>query len=158
MTIILGPSAHVDTFARDHLPPGDQWPTLEFTLPELQYPARLNAALELLDGTIERFGADRAAVRLAATDDAGGTQEPGGTWTYGRLRDRVDQVARLLVEDHGLVPGNRVLLRIPNNVWAVIAWLAVLKAGGIVITTMVAWPAAELAKVTAKTTTDSAAP
>ncbi|MGM1016093.1 MAG: AMP-binding protein [Actinomycetota bacterium] len=139
-------SAHVDTFARDHLPAEELWPTLEFTLPELQYPERLNAAAVLLDETIARFGADRVALR--GTAPSGEAEE---VWTYGELRERVNRVARLLTEDHGLQPGNRVLLRTPNNPWTAIVWLAVVKAGGIAVTTMVAWREGELSKVAART-------
>jgi 2-aminobenzoate-CoA ligase len=121
----LSPSAHVDTFCRDHLPPLDRWPDLHFDLPELVYPERLNCAEELLDETVRRFGADRPCLRT-----------PDETWTYGDLLRRVDQLAWVLVEDFGLVPGNRVLLRGPNNPWLVASWLAVLKAGGVVVTTM----------------------
>jgi 2-aminobenzoate-CoA ligase len=121
----LSPSAHVDTFCRDHLPPLGRWPDLHFDLPELAYPERLNCAEELLDATVRRFGADRPCLRT-----------PAQTWTYGDLQRRVDQLAWVLVEDFGLVPGNRVLLRGPNDPWLVAAWLAVLKAGGVVVTTM----------------------
>jgi len=121
----LSPSAHVDTFCRDHLPPGDQWPDFHFDLPELAYPERLNCAEELLDATVRRFGADRPCLRT-----------PTVTWSYGDLRANVDRLAWVLVEDFGLVPGNRVLLRGPNDPWLVAAWLAVLKAGGVVVTTM----------------------
>jgi 2-aminobenzoate-CoA ligase len=121
----LSPSAHVDTFCRDHLPPGDQWPDLHFDLPELTYPERLNCAEELLAGTIRRYGADRPCLRT-----------PTETWTYGDLRRTVDRLAWVLTDEYGLVPGNRVLLRGPNNPWLVAAWLAVLKAGGVVVTTM----------------------
>ena len=121
----LSPSGHVDTFCRDHLPPVDQWPDLHFDLPELAYPERLNCAGELLDETVRRFGADRPCLRT-----------PTETWTYGDLLRRVDQLAWVLTEDHGMLPGNRVLLRGPNNPWLVAAWLAVLKAGGVVVTTM----------------------
>src|SRR3954454_12863408 len=55
----LLPSAHVDTFCRDHLPPADQWPELTFDLPELQFPPRLNCATSLLDDVIARYGGDR---------------------------------------------------------------------------------------------------
>jgi 2-aminobenzoate-CoA ligase len=119
------PSAYVDTYARDHLPPAEQWPELIFDLPELHYPPLLNCAHELLDRTIERFGADRPCL---LSDDV--------CWTYGEVRDRAAQVARVLVDDLGLITGNRVLLRGPNNPWLVVCWLAVLKAGGIVVTTM----------------------
>lgn len=143
-------SAHVDTFARDNLPAEADWPMLDFSLPDVQYPERLNAAAELLDRTIERFGPDRVAFR---TPDGQHWGVPGGEddiWTYGELQHRVDQVARLLTEDYGLVPGNRVLLRIPNNPWTAIVWLAVVKAGGIVVTTMVAWRHFEVEKIIRK--------
>ncbi|RJN32438.1 AMP-binding protein [Nesterenkonia natronophila] len=124
--MLLTPSAHQDSFTRDNLPPEDQWPTLEFTIPDVQYPDRLNAATALIDQPSERFGADRTALSTPA----------GETWTYGQLRDRANQIARVLTEDYGLVPGNRVMLRGPNNPWHVAAWLAVLKAGGVVVDTM----------------------
>lgn len=133
----LTPSAYVDTFARDHLPPDDQWPVLEFTTAELHYPDRLNAAEELLS-----YG----------DDDRPALRTPDGTcWTYAELRLRVGQVARVLSEDLGLVPGNRVLLRSPNNPWTVAAWLGVLQAGGIVVTTMSALRARELEPIVTKT-------
>lgn len=143
--MLLSPSAHVDTFTRDSLPPVEAWPRLEFTLDELRYPDRLNAAVELLDRTIDRFGPDRIVLRGTSPDGA------DETWTYGALRDRVDQVAHVLVDDYGIVPGNRVVLRVPNNPWAVVLWLAVLKAGAVVVMTMTAWHAHELAKVAART-------
>ena len=121
----LSPSAHTDTFTRDNLPPFDQWPEFIFDLPELKYPERLNCAVELLDRTIERYGADRPCLLT-----------PSETWTYGDLLRRANQIARVLVEDCGLVPGNRVLLRAPNNPWLVACWFGVLKAGGVVVTTM----------------------
>ncbi|NYD41125.1 AMP-binding protein [Nocardioides panaciterrulae] len=137
----LSPTGYADTFARDNLPPADQWPVLEFTTPDLQYPDRLNAATELIDVPVATFGADRPALR---TPD-------GEVWTYGELRRRANQVAQVLVEDLGLVPGNRVLLRSPNNPWTVAAWLGVLKAGGIAATTFAALRARELGPIVAKT-------
>ena len=136
----LSPSAHRDTFARDHLPPAEQWPALEFTTEALQYPDRLNAATEIIDVPVATFGADRPALR---TPD-------GDVWTYGDLQRRANQIAQVLVEDLGLVPGNRVLLRSPNNPWTVAAWLGVLKAGGIVVTTIAALRARELAPIVEK--------
>ena len=133
----LSPSAHVDSFTRDHLPPAEQWPVLEFTLPELQYPERLNAASVLVDDAVATFGADRPALH---------TPE-GETWSYGLLQQRANQVARVLTEDLGVVPGNRVLLRGPNNPWLVAAWLGVLKAGAVVVTTMPVLRASEVAKI-----------
>ncbi|MGW1675275.1 AMP-binding protein [Streptomyces sp. NPDC002324] len=137
----LSPSGHVDTFARDHLPGPGQWPVLEFTTDLLQYPERLNAAVELIDRPAAAFGPDRPALR---------TPE-GEVWSYGELRLRAAQVAQVLTEDLGLVPGNRVLLRSPNTPWAVAAWLGVLRAGGIAVATMAALRARELAPIVAKT-------
>ncbi|MEV7646911.1 AMP-binding protein [Arthrobacter sp. NPDC089319] len=133
----LSPSAHVDSFTRDHLPPAEQWPILEFTLPELQYPDRLNAATVLIDDAVAAFGGDRPALH---TPD-------GTTWSYGQLRQRANQVAQVLTEDFGVVPGNRVLLRGPNNPWLVAAWLGVLKAGAVVVTTMPVLRASEVATI-----------
>ncbi|MFI1536274.1 AMP-binding protein [Streptomyces anandii] len=116
-------SAHVDTFARDHLPPPDQWPELRFDLPELRYPDRLNCAAELLDATAD---AGRPAFRTAA----------GEVWTYGELRARVDRIAHLLTGELGVVPGNRVLLRGPTTPWLAACWLAVLKAGAVAVTVL----------------------
>ncbi|MGJ9407352.1 AMP-binding protein [Nesterenkonia aurantiaca] len=124
--MFLTPSAHHDHFTRDNLPPKDQWPILEFTLDELKYPDRLNAATALIDQPTLWFGAERPALR---TPD-------GEVWTYGQLRERANQVARVLTEDYNLVAGNRVMLRGPNNPWHVAAWLGVLKAGGVVVDTM----------------------
>jgi 2-aminobenzoate-CoA ligase len=130
----LSPSAHADTFCRDNLPPFDLWPELRFDLPELRYPDRLNCAQALLDVTIARYGADRPALRT-----------PTETWTYGDLLRHANQAARVLTEDFGLVPGNRVLLRGPNNPWLIAAWFAVLKAGGVAVTTMALLRAGEIA-------------
>ncbi|WP_327168966.1 AMP-binding protein [Streptomyces subrutilus] len=135
----LKPSAHVDTFARDHLPPADSWPELLFELPELAYPDRLNCAAELLDATIARLGPDRPAVR-------GGS---GEAWTYGALRERVDAVAHVLSVDLGVVPGNRVLLRGPTGPWLAACWLAVVKAGAVAVTVLPRQRARELAEVCA---------
>lgn len=133
----LNITAHQDTFTRDHLPPQELWPTLEFTLPELQYPARLNAATALIDDAVEAFGAERPA--LLAPD--------GTSWSYGELLKHANQVAQVLTEDFGIVPGNRVMLRAPNNAWLVACWLGVIKAGAVVVTTMPALRAAEIEKL-----------
>ena len=122
----LSTSAHVDTFCRDNLPPHDEWPELLFDLPGLRYPQRLNCAVELLDAVAARLGPDRPCLLAPGTD----------AWTYGDLARLSNQIAAVLVEDHGLMPGNRVLLRGPNNPWLVACWFGVLKAGGVVVTTM----------------------
>ena len=122
----LLPSAHVDTFCRDHLPPAEQWPELTFDLPELQYPDRLNCATALLDDVAARHGGDRPCLH-----------QPGQpTWSYDELMAAANRIAHVLVEDLGIVPGNRVLLRGPNNQWLSAAWFGVLKAGAVLVTTM----------------------
>jgi 2-aminobenzoate-CoA ligase len=131
------PSAHVDTFARDNLPPADQWPALLYELPELDYPDQLNAASALLDRGLAAGGADRPCLRA-----------PDGTsWTYGQVVARCAQVAHVLSDDLGVVPGNRVLLRGPNNPWLVVSWLAALQAGAVVVSTMSLLRSGELAVV-----------
>jgi 2-aminobenzoate-CoA ligase len=132
----LSPSAHADTFCRDNLPAPELWPDLEFTLPELTYPDRLNAADELLNPTIEAGGGDRRCL-LSPTE----------TWTYSDVAGRAAQIARVLTEDLGLVPGNRVLLRGLNSPWLAACWLGVLKAGGVAVATMPMLRAGELANI-----------
>ena len=132
----LSPSAHTDTFCRDNLPPAGQWPEFLFSLPELNYPARINCAEELLDTTIKRYGADRPCLL-----------SPSGDSTYGELLVAANQVARVLTEDLGIVPGNRVLLRGPNNPWLAACWLGVVKAGAVAVTTMPLLRAGEIATI-----------
>jgi 2-aminobenzoate-CoA ligase len=117
-----------DSFVRDRLPPADQLP--EF-LP-LDYPKRLNAAAELLKGGKP---GDLAIINAH------------GRWTFGELDDFSGRIARLLVEEKGLIPGNRVLLRGPNGYTLFAAWLGVLKAGGVVVTTMPLLRPGEIAMV-----------
>jgi 2-aminobenzoate-CoA ligase len=126
-------SAHVDTFTRDNLPPRSTWPEFLFTGPDLQYPALLNCATQLLDRHVLAGAGSR---RCLVTDTE--------TWTYADLLTRSNQVARVLIEEVGLVPGNRVLLRGPNNPWLVASWFGVLKAGGVAVTTMPLLRAGEL--------------
>jgi 2-aminobenzoate-CoA ligase len=128
------PTAHVDTFARDRLPPRDLWPRMDYaSVPELNvYPPRINAAVELLRDAFSEMAA------IYFGDEV---------WRYADLKDRADRIARVLVEDFGLLPGERVLLRGPNNPMLVACWLAVLKAGGICVTTMPMLRARELAYI-----------
>jgi 2-aminobenzoate-CoA ligase len=119
-------SAHVDTFCRDSLPPPELMPDMGYgALPELAYPPRLNAATELLDRIVREGGGDRTVFHFHH-----------GRWTYARLLETANRIAHVLVEDLGLVPGNRVLLRGPNNPMMAACWFAVLKAGGVVVCTM----------------------
>ncbi len=131
----LHPSAHVDTFCRDHLPPMEQWPDLIFELPDLKYPERLNCASELLATATQE--PDRPCLH-----------EPGRpTWSYGDLLAQANRVANTLVDDLHVVPGNRVLLRGPNNQWLTAAWFGAIKAGAVVVTTMPLLRAGELADI-----------
>src|SRR5436190_15163273 len=119
-------TAHVDDFACRNLPPREQWPELIFELPELKYPERVNCATELLDRAVDRGWGERTAI--LAPD--------GARWSYHELRNNANRIARVLVEDLGLMPGNRVLLRGPNNPMLAACWFAVMKAGGVAVATM----------------------
>lgn len=119
------PTSHVDTFVRDNLPPPEQLPEFLFDTEELQFPARLNCAVELLDKKIAQgYGANNALLT------------PNEVWTYRDLYEKSNRIARVLVDDLGLEPGNRVLLRSPNNPMLVACWFGVIKAGGITVATM----------------------
>jgi 2-aminobenzoate-CoA ligase len=121
-----------DSFVRDRLPRPELLPEFRFDLPELHYPERLNAAVELLKGGVPDT--------LAIVNDH-------GRWTYAELDDFSGRIARLLVEEHGLIPGNRVLLRGPNGYTIFAAWLGVLRAGGVVVATMPLLRPGEIATV-----------
>ncbi len=132
-------TSHLDTFARDNLPPRDQWPELIFDLPELQFGERLNCATELLDKAVAGVRAERPALRTER-----------GIWTYRQLLEQANRIARVLTEEMGLVPGNRVLLHAPNNPMLAACWFAVLKAGAIPVPTMPLLRNRELAVVVRK--------
>jgi len=121
----LTTSAHIDGFARENLPPRAQWPDFLFPLPELRYPERMNCAVELLDRWVERGHGDRPCLIA-----------PAQSLTYAQLAEQVNRIANVLTRELGLVSGNRVLLRGPNSPMMVAAWLAVVKAGGVVVATM----------------------
>jgi 2-aminobenzoate-CoA ligase len=131
-------SAHVDSFARDNLPPREQWPVFLLDRPEYRYRQRLNCAVELLDRN------------LATRADHPAIITPAETLTYAQLAERVNRIANVLVDRLGLVPGNRVLLRSANNAWMVAAYFAVLKAGGVVVATMPLLRAKELGQMLRK--------
>ncbi|MBB2925671.1 AMP-binding protein [Paraburkholderia silvatlantica] len=139
----MQPTAHVDTFARDHLPPESQWPDMLLDNPDVAYPARMNCAVELLDRAIEAGHGERPAI----WSDVDG--KPQAT-TYAELLALVNRSARVLVEDMGLKPGNRVLLRGPNTLQMAVAFLASLKAGLVVIPTMPLLRAKELKQIADK--------
>lgn len=120
------PTAHTDTFCDDNLPPRSLWPDLDFSsLPCLNYSARLNCAADLLDDAV-RSGRGERTVFLYE----------GSRWSYHELYETANQIAHVLIEDLGVVPGNRVLLRAPNTPMLAACWFAVLKAGAVVVATM----------------------
>jgi len=122
-----------DSFAKDNLPPLELQPKFIKNLPELEYPRKLNAAAELLDRNVQSGHADSTAFHFE-----------GGRWSYRDLFVRSNQIANYLVSELGLIPGQRVLLRAPNNPLLVACWFAVLKAGGICVTGMPLLRAKEL--------------
>jgi 2-aminobenzoate-CoA ligase len=133
----LGPTAHTDTFARDNLPPAAEWPDLK--LEGFDYPEYLNAGVELTDRMVERGFGDKVALI------GNGRQR-----TYKELADWTSRIARALIEDYGVEPGNRVLIRSANNPAMVAAWLAATKAGAVVVNTMPMLRAGELAQIVDK--------
>ncbi|MDO8249017.1 MAG: AMP-binding protein [Rhodoferax sp.] len=135
-------SAQTDRFVHDRLPPAEQWPELHYALPELlalQRAPQLNLVEELLDQAAHKGFADRPLLR-----------SPSLTLSYAETEARVDRIAQVLVEDLGLVPGNRVLLRGGNSIGMALAWLAVVKAGLIAVATMPLLRAKELGEIIAK--------
>ncbi len=132
-------SAHLDSFARDNLPPRAQWPDFRFDLPELKYPERMNCAVELLDRWVAGGGGSHPCLIA-----------PAESLTYAQLAERVNRIANALTRDLGLLPGHRVLLRGPNSPMMVAAYLAVIKAGGVVVATMPLLRAKEIAYPIAK--------
>jgi len=129
-------SAQTDRFVHDRLPPREQWPQLRYDLPQLQLPDQLNLVERLLDGAPSRGWGERPCLRSARE-----------VLTYAQARERVDGICQVLVEDLGLVPGNRVLLRGGNSIGMALAWLAVVKAGLVAVATMPLLRARELADI-----------
>jgi 2-aminobenzoate-CoA ligase len=132
-------SGPADDFVARNLPPPEAWPRFSFDRPELRYPDRMNAAIELLDRAVDAGEGGRIAIRTDA-----------GEWSYADLKQRSDRIAHVLVHEGGLVPGNRVLLRGPNSMLLIACWFAVLKAGGIVVATMPMLRAGEIGTILAK--------
>ena len=128
----------MDTFARDRLPPKELWPRLHFDLPELRYPDRLNCATVLLDDAIAEGHGDRPAILTDA-----------GTITYCELQARASRIANVL-QEAGVISGNRILLRGYNGPELYAVWLAVMKTGAIAVTTMPMLRAPELRAIIAK--------
>jgi 2-aminobenzoate-CoA ligase len=131
---MLGPSAHLDTFARDRLPPADEWPDLP--LGGFDYPERLNAAVELTDAMIAKGFGDHTALI-----------GNGRRRTYKELTDWSNRIAHALVEDYSVIPGNRILIRSANNPAMVACWLAATKAGAVVVNTMPMLRSGELTQI-----------
>ncbi|MET3661561.1 AMP-binding protein [Aquamicrobium ahrensii] len=134
---MLGPTAHIDTFTRDNLPPQEQWP--DFLLDGFRYPEHINAGYELTDRLVEQGFGDHTALI-----------GNGRRRTYKELSDWTNRLAHALVEDYGVQPGNRVLIRSANNPAMVACWLAATKAGAAVVNTMPMLRAGELASIVDK--------
>jgi 2-aminobenzoate-CoA ligase len=132
----MSKSAQTDRFVHDRLPPRAQWPELRYERPEFQFPPQCNLVEELLDKAPAKGWGDRPLLRSSKI-----------TLSYADVRDRVDRICRVLVEDLGLAPGNRVLLRGGNSIGMALAWLAVVKAGGIAVATMPLLRARELGDI-----------
>jgi 2-aminobenzoate-CoA ligase len=130
------PSAQTDRFVHDRLPPREQWPQLHYDRPELRIPDAANLVERLLDQAPARGWGERPLLR-----------SPKIVLSYADVRERVDRICRVLVEDLGMVPGNRVLLRGGNSIGMALAWLAVVKAGGIAVATMPLLRARELGDI-----------
>jgi 2-aminobenzoate-CoA ligase len=128
------PSGYTDTFAADNLPPRDQWPVFLIGHPAFAYPSRLNYVSAFLDRRVEEGQGDRPCL----IDDA-------QSLSYAKVQREVNRVCNVLVNRLGLKTGNRVLLRSANTIPMAIAYLAVLKAGGIVVATMPLLRAKEIA-------------
>lgn len=134
---MLGPTVHVDSFARDNLPSFHDWPQID--LDGFDYPEWLNAGVELTDRMVERGFGDRVALI-----------GNGRRRTYKELSDWTNRLAAALVADFGVQPGNRVLIRSANNPAMVACWLAATKAGAVVVNTMPMLRAGELSKIVDK--------
>jgi 2-aminobenzoate-CoA ligase len=137
VTPLLGRSAHVDTFTRDNFPPAQEWP--EILLTGFDYPEEMNAAVELTDRMVARGFGDHVALI-----------GNGRRRTYKELSDWTNRIAQALVEDFGIKPGNRILIRSANNPALVACWLAATKAGAVVVNTMPMLRAGELGKIVDK--------
>ena len=134
---MLGPTGHTDTFTRDNLPPAHAWPDLR--LDGFDYPEWLNAGVELTDRMVERGFGDHTALI-----------GNGRRRTYKELADWTNRLAAALVENYGVKPGNRVLIRSSNNPAMVACWLAATKAGAVVVNTMPMLRAGELGQIVDK--------
>jgi 2-aminobenzoate-CoA ligase len=133
----MQPSAHADSFSRDNLPPLDSWPDL--ILDGFEYPDRLNVAVELTDKMVEKGFGDHTALI-----------GNGRRRSYKEMADWTNKLARAMVEDLGVKPGNRVLIRSANNPAMVACWLAATKAGAVVVNTMPMLRAGELTAIVDK--------
>jgi 2-aminobenzoate-CoA ligase len=138
-------TAYQDTFAADNLPPRELWPELQFDLPELQYPERLNCAQELLDRMVASGYADKVAVHSSDV-----------SWTYAQLLENVNRIANVLRRDMQLVTGTRILLRGSNGPMMAACVLAVMKAGYIAVPTMPLLRAKELSVIIDKASVGAA--
>jgi len=134
---MLGPTAHIDTFSRDKLPAQDALP--DFLLQQFTYPDYINIGSELTDAMVAKGFGDHTALI-----------GNGRRRTYKELSDWTNRIAHVLVDDLGIKPGNRVLVRSANNPAMVACWLAASKVGAVVVNTMPMLRAGELGTIVNK--------
>ena len=133
------PSAQIDRFVHDHLPPDDQWPEMRYDLPELRVPEQFNVVQALFDRAFSQGHADRPLFR---SDER--------TLSYAQALAEVQRIGHVITQDLALVPGNRVLLRGGNSIAMALAWLAVVRVGCIAVASMPLLRASELQAIVAK--------
>ncbi len=120
----MHPSAHVDTFVLDNLPAAELLPDI-INLDALGYPEQLNATTELVDAHLANGKGDRIAL-----------QAPGVRWSYNDLAAMINKIANVLTDKLGMKTGNRVMIRSGNNPTKIALYMAIIKAGGVVVATM----------------------
>ena len=132
-------SAQTDRFVHDRLPPVAARAQMRYDLPELQIADQANLVDVLMRQIEVRGLLDRPFLRSDKI-----------TLTYADTSERINRIAQVLIEDFGLVPGNRVLLRGGNSIGMALAWLAVVKAGLVAVATMPLLRVKELGEVIEK--------
>ena len=135
----LRPSLHIDSFARENLPPEAQWPLFEFPLPALSIADPFNCGEWLLDQAVRSLSPEKPAIFFGHE-----------MWSYGRLAAETNRLCHVLTDDLGVVPGNRILLRGGNSPMMFAAWLAVMKVGAIAVSTMPMLRSRELHQIAVK--------
>lgn len=108
----------------EYLPSEENAAELIHPTPEVHYPKQINVAEELVDRNVEEGRGDSVAIYFE--DDS---------ITYRELQDQVNQVSNGL-EEVGVEPGDRVMVRFPNRPEAIVSILAIQKLGAIALPSM----------------------